>query len=85
MIEIPKTGFLRLPQIVGDKKANPPIQALIPISRASWWAGVKSGIYPKAIKLGPKTTVWRAEDIRNLIEQTGHSNSIESVSGVSDV
>ncbi len=71
MIEIHKTGFLRLPQIIGNPKSDPPIQPLIPISKSGWWAGVKSGRYPKPIKLGPKTTVWKAEDIRALIEQAG--------------
>lgn len=71
MINLPETGYLRLPQIVGDSKANPPIPAIIPIGRSSWWKGVKDGIYPKPIKLGPRTTVWKVEDIRNLIEKTG--------------
>lgn len=36
---------------------------LIPVSRSTWWAGVKSGRFPKPVKLGPRTTVWRVEDI----------------------
>ena len=55
---LPETGFVRLQQIL----------ALIPISRSAWWAGVREGKFPKAIKLGSKTTVWRAEDIRALID-----------------
>jgi prophage regulatory protein len=69
MNPLPTKGYLRLNQIVGDKKQNPPIPPLIPISQASWWRGVKSGKYPPAIKLGPRTTVWRAEDVMALIEQ----------------
>lgn len=64
---MPETGFLRINQIVGDPKANPPIAALLPISKSSWWNGVRSGKYPPSIKLGEKTTVWRVEDIRQLI------------------
>ncbi|MHB1516413.1 MAG: helix-turn-helix transcriptional regulator [Acidiferrobacteraceae bacterium] len=45
----------------------PQILALIPISRSSWWAGVRSGKYPRPIKLGPRTTAWRAADIQALI------------------
>jgi predicted DNA-binding transcriptional regulator AlpA len=41
----------------------------LPISRSSWWAGVASGRYPKPVKLGPRITAWRVEDIRKLIEQ----------------
>lgn len=65
---LPETGFLRLPQIIGNSKANPPIPALIPVSKTSWWNGVKSGKYPKGVKLGERTTAWRAEDIKKLIE-----------------
>lgn len=64
---LPETGFLRLRSILGDAKADPPILPIIPISKSCWWAGVKSGRYPKPIKLGPRTTCWRAEDIRELI------------------
>ena len=56
---LPETGFLRLPQVL----------ALIPISRSAWWAGIKEGKFPQGIKLGSKTTVWRAEAIRTLIDQ----------------
>ena len=59
--DLPATGFLRLPQVL----------ALIPISRSAWWTGIRAGKFPKGIKLGDKTTVWRAEDIRTLIERVG--------------
>ena len=42
---------------------------LIPVSKSTWWLGVKTGLYPQPVKLGPKTTAWRAEDIRVLIER----------------
>jgi prophage regulatory protein len=56
----PETGFLRLQSILGP--AGP-----IPVSKSTWWAGVKSGRFPKPVKLGPRTTAWRIEDIRELI------------------
>lgn len=58
MDKLPVDGFLRLPQVL----------ALYPVSRASWWAGIKAGRYPAAVKLGPHTTAWRASDIKALIE-----------------
>lgn len=52
-------GFLRINQI---------IPSIIPISRSSWYAGVKDGRYPKPVKLGLRTTVWRVRDIKKIIE-----------------
>jgi prophage regulatory protein len=69
--QLPETGFLRLKQIVGNPKAEPPIPAILPISRTSFLNGVKSGKYPKPVKLGERTTAWRVEDIRNLINSLG--------------
>ncbi len=69
MYKLPETGFLRLNQIIGNPKAEPPIPAVIPVSKSTWWEGVKSGRYPKPVKsLGLRITAWRVEDIRALIE-----------------
>jgi len=66
---LPETGFVRLPQIIGNKKSDPPIPAVIPVSKSTWWQGVKSGRYPQPVKaLGARITAWRVEDIRTLIE-----------------
>jgi len=58
---IPVTGFLRLPQVL----------AIFPIGKSTWWAGCKAGRFPKPVKLGPRTTAWRAEDIAALLEKFG--------------
>ena len=42
---------------------------LVPVSKSTWWAGVKAGIYPQPIKLGPKITCWRLSDILSLISE----------------
>jgi prophage regulatory protein len=68
MNQINPTGLLRLWQIVGDPKKNQP--PLIPISKSSWWAGVKSGRYPSPIKLSARTTVWRAQEVYELINNS---------------
>lgn len=57
--QLPATGFLRLPQVL----------QFIPVGKSSWWAGVASGRYPQPVKLAARTTAWRAEDIRRLIEK----------------
>ena len=68
MHTLPETGFLRLHQIIGNPKADPPIPPLIPVGRSTWWAGVKSGRYPQPVRtLGLRITAWRVEDIRDLI------------------
>jgi prophage regulatory protein len=59
--ELPKTGFLRLSAIVAP-------HGPIPVSKSTWWAGVKSGRYPKPVKLSTRVTAWRVEDIRAFIE-----------------
>lgn len=71
MYQLPETGYLRLPQIIGNPKADPPIPAIIPISKSSWWAGCAAGKYPKPVKLGPRTTAWSVESIRALIASAG--------------
>ncbi|MFO9416544.1 AlpA family phage regulatory protein [Legionella pneumophila serogroup 1] len=62
------TGYLRLSQILGNPKSTPPIPPLIPIGKSTWWAGIKTGRFPEPVKLGPRITVWRIEDIKNLLE-----------------
>ena len=69
MVQLPETGYLRLKQIIGDSKAEPPIPAIIPISKSSWYAGIKSGIYPKSIKLSKRSSAWKVESIRELIKE----------------
>ena len=68
MLEPQIPRLLRLKQILGDPKADPPVEPIIPISKSSWWGGISKGKYPKPIKLSENTTVWREDDIRKLIE-----------------
>jgi prophage regulatory protein len=57
--QIPTIGYLRLSAVL----------AVIPVSKSTWWAGVKSGRYPQPSRsLGARITAWRAEDIRALCE-----------------
>ena len=51
------------------------VLALVPVGRSSWWEGCRTGRYPKPIKLGPRTTVWRAEDIAAFIENLGNQGA----------
>lgn len=72
MSDNPICGFLRLKDIIGDRKTG--IRPLIPVSKSTWWAGVKSGRYPAPTRaLGPRITAWNAVDIRGLIESVAGS------------
>lgn len=54
--------LLRLPEVL----------KLIPVSRSSWWNGVKSGKYPAGRKLSERTTVWLYSSVMALIDGVKH-------------
>jgi len=58
-VELSAASFLRLPQVL----------SIIPVSRSTWWSRVRSGDFPAPVKLGPRTTAWRAADIAALVER----------------
>ncbi len=58
-IALPAVGYVRLPQIL----------KIFPVSKSAWWEGCRSGVFPKPVKLGPRTSAWRVEDIRALMER----------------
>jgi predicted DNA-binding transcriptional regulator AlpA len=59
-----QVGFVRLATILAPRGP-------IPVSKSTWWAGVKSGRFPQPVKLGPRITAWRVEDICALIDRQG--------------
>ena len=59
---LPNTGFVRLSGIIAPKGP-------LPISKSSWWEGVKAQRYPQPVKLGPRITAWRCEDVHAYIER----------------
>lgn len=54
--------YVRLSQIIHPRGP-------LPISKSSWWEGVRARRYPQPIKLGKRITAWRASDIYALIER----------------
>ena len=58
-IALPAVGYVRLPQIL----------KIFPVSKSAWWEGCRNGVFPKPVKLGPRTSAWRVEDIRALMER----------------
>jgi prophage regulatory protein len=67
-IPLPPSGFIRLKYILA------PLGPM-PVGKSTWWAGVKSGRYPQPIKIGPRTTAWKVEDVRELIARLGGDRS----------
>jgi prophage regulatory protein len=55
---IPEIGFVRLHVVL----------MVIPVGKTCWWEGVKSGRFPKPVKLSKRITAWRAEDIRTGVQ-----------------
>ena len=56
---LPHEGFIRLPQVLH----------VLGIGKTTFWEGIKTGRFPAPIKLGPRTSVWKVEDIRSLISR----------------
>ncbi len=73
---LPETGFLRIWHIIGDPgdpDATPPqpaTPAIFPVSKSGWWQGIRDGRYPAGVKISPRCTAWRVEDIRALVAGT---------------
>ncbi len=53
---LPPEGVVRLPVVL----------KVLSIGKTTWWNGIKTGRYPKPVKLGPRMSAWRVEDIRAL-------------------
>ncbi|MFT3754692.1 MAG: AlpA family phage regulatory protein [Pseudoxanthomonas sp.] len=67
VVNYPDDALLRVRDITSDRKKG--TQGLFPISRSLWWEGVRSGRFPKPVKLSPGVTAWRMRDLRDLIER----------------
>jgi predicted DNA-binding transcriptional regulator AlpA len=67
-VNLPETGFVRLRQLLGDRKADPPLAPIIPVSKSTLWSWCKTGDFPKPVRLGPGTVAWRVEDIRAFMQ-----------------
>lgn len=57
----PIPRFMRLPEVL----------TIFPISKSTWWLGIKQGKFPKGIKLSSQITIWKVEDIQMLAEKIG--------------
>jgi len=62
---LPDTGYIRIKEVL----------KVIPVSKSTWWNGVKSGHFPKSVKLGERTTAWHVDDIKSCIEKFKNKKS----------
>lgn len=62
MHEKPTDTLVRIGTIVGPN-------GLIPISRSSFYQGIRDGFYPKAVRLGKRTSAWRLSELMLVIER----------------
>lgn len=56
-VVMPEEGFVRLPVVLN----------VLGISRTAFYDGIARGDYPRPVRLGPRVSVWRVEEIRTLI------------------
>jgi predicted DNA-binding transcriptional regulator AlpA len=62
-LDLPVEGFLRLGQVL----------TIYPVSRSSWWEGIRAGLYPPPYRLGVRSVGWKTSDIRRLVDSASHS------------
>ena len=56
---LPEIGFIRIGTVL----------KIIPVSKSTWWLGVKSGRFPKPVKFSPGVSMWSVKNIRNLVSK----------------
>lgn len=57
---LPATAYIRQSQLIPD---------VVPFSSATLWRGVKSGKFPKPVKLTERVTAWKVGAIREWLSQ----------------
>lgn len=63
---LPIAGFVRLKTVL----------KFFPVSKSTWWRGVKEGTFPQPVKLTARTTAWRAADIHMLLRETAKHQGV---------
>lgn len=58
---IPEEGFIRLPTVL----------KVLGISRTALYNGIARGDFPKPVRLGPRMSAWKVEEIRKFIADCG--------------
>jgi prophage regulatory protein len=58
---LPEIGYVRQSQLIPE---------IFPFSAATLWRKVRAGTFPRPVKLAPRITAWKVEDIRAFLQET---------------
>ena len=54
-----RTQLLKLPDVLKR----------IPVSRSSWYQGIRLGMYPEPVRIGKRSVAWRSNEIDQLVNK----------------
>ena len=62
---------VKLPQIIGDAKANPPLVGIFPTSKTQFYRLIRQGRFPAPLKPFPgcRASYWRYADVLEAIRR----------------
>jgi prophage regulatory protein len=75
----PASGWARLKDIIGDRRANPPKPAFFPIGRSEIFRRIERGEFPAGMKLSPKMHVWKWEDLHDFAARLHAAGKFEKI------
>lgn len=58
--QFPEGGLYRLREIIKP-------QGPVPVRRSCWYAGIKTGRFPKPVRIGSRIVAWKKSDIDQLL------------------
>lgn len=53
-----------------QKVVKEAITPLIPVCKATWYSGMKSGKYPAGIRVSDRVVMWRLSDVMAIVNRT---------------
>ena len=56
--DLPRVGYARAPQVL----------RVVPVGRSTLWNMAKEGKFPRPVKLSPRVTAWKCEDVWQWLE-----------------
>ncbi len=70
---LPDDAFIRLNALMGS--------SIVPFSGSTLWRKVRSGQFPKPLRLSEQITAWRVRDIRAWLKDPGQFRDASQASG----